>query len=307
MAKYLKKFNTHSEYEEYASSGSMIKPNVSYCNDDKDVYYNPFMTDAVSKINITETGRPVVILSAISGFSSVEIDGVKIEPIVSSYTFTTAGEHSIKYTFVDETKVSPFAFAQCNDITSITIPDNITSIGNAAFAGSSGLTSITIPDNITSISAYAFSNCVSLVKVNLPSELTHFEDGVFGYCTSLTSITIPNGITQIPYYAFQHCESLTNIIIPDNIITIIDTAFLECKRLLTLTIGSGITSIGGGAFYNCSGLTNITILATTPPTLGSQSFDNTNNCPIYVPSESVEAYKSATTWSTYASRIQAIQ
>ena len=83
-------------------------------------------------------------------------------------------------------------------------------------------------------------------------------------------------------------------------------AFYQCSGLTSIDIPSGVTSIGQGAFMNCSGLTSITVNAITPPTLGSAAFSNTNNCPIYVPSASVNAYMTATNWSTYANRIQAI-
>ena len=82
----------------------------------------------------------------------------------------------------------------------------------------------------------------------------------------------------------------------------------ECVGLTgQLIIPNGVTTIEDYAFYQCSSLTSITVNATTPPTLdGIDCFDSTNNCPIYVPEESADAYKTATNWSEYASRIQAI-
>lgn len=113
---------------------------------------------------------------------------------------------------------------------------------------------------------------------------------------------------QIPNYyldstgdRFPH---LVGIEIGNAITSIGDWAFLTCNGLTSCTIGSGVTSIGTEAFNGCSGLTSITVNATTPPELGSIAFYDTNNCPIYVPSGSVNAYQSA--WSDYASRIQAI-
>jgi len=96
-------------------------------------------------------------------------------------------------------------------------------------------------------------------------------------------VTIGNSVTTIKYSAFYGCSGLTSITIPNS-----------------------VTTIGNYVFGSCSGLTSVTIQATTPPTSGNNVFDDTNNCPIYVPSASVEAYKAATNWSTYASRIQAI-
>ena len=83
--------------------------------------------------------------------------------------------------------------------------------------------------------------------------------------------------------------------------------FMQCTSIVSVSIPNSVTNIGSNAFNACSGLQSITSLATTPPYLGYDAFyDITNNCPIYVPSESVEAYKTANNWSTYASRIQAI-
>ena len=169
-------------------------------------------------------------------------------------------------------------------ITSIDIPSGITTIGSHAFNYCNHLSSVTIPSSVMHINSYAFANCTSLSSITIPNSVINISNNVFEFCSSITSIDIPSGVTYIGSGAFQWCTSLTSINIP-----------------------SGVTSIGFYAFSNCSSLTSITINAVTPPTLSNtNAFNNTNNCPIYVPSESVETYKSATNWSTYASRIQAI-
>ena len=126
--------------------------------------------------------------------------------------------------------------------------------------------------------------------------------------TTLTKITMPNTLTKIGNYAFYSCTALTgNLVIPSSVTSIGREAFSGCSGLVSVEIPSGVTSIGNYAFEDCSKLTSITVSATTPPTLGGTScFDNTNNCNIYVPAESVETYKTATKWSSYASRIFAI-
>ena len=137
--------------------------------------------------------------------------------------------------------------------------------------------------------------------------VTSIVGSAFSHCTSLTSCTIGSGITSISNSAFYECSALTSINLPNSVSYIEDTAFAHCTSLTSCTIGSGITSIGNYAFNNCSSLTSVTVNSLTPPTLSEcYVFDNTNDCPIYVPSQSVSAYKSATNWSTYASRIQAI-
>lgn len=143
-------------------------------------------------------------------------------------------------------------------------------------------------------------------EVVIPSCVTSIGSEAFGFCSSLTSVTIPNSVTSIGNYDFRNCTALTSVTIPDGVTSIGNYAFSGCSGLTSVTIGSGVTSIGYRAFYGCSGLTSVTCLRETPPTLNSGSFTDTNN-PIYVPAASVDTYKRATGWSTYASRIQAIQ
>ena len=145
------------------------------------------------------------------------------------------------------------------------------------------LETVIIGDCVTSISSMAFLFCTSLTSIDIPSNVTSIGSYAFNKCSGLTSVAIGNGVTSIGNGAFGDCTSLTSIDIPSN-----------------------VTSIGEDAFYSCSNLTSVTVNATTPPTLGGGVFGSTNNCPIYVPSESVETYKSAHNWSNYASRIQAI-
>jgi len=138
--------------------------------------------------------------------------------------------------------------------------------------------------------------------------VTSIRDSAFRSCTGLTSITIPDSVTGIGNFAFYDCRSLTSINIPNSITNIGNYAFINCYSLTNIVIGNGVTSIGSQAFYSSNNLTSITILVTTPPTLANaNAFDNTNDCPIYVPAASVEAYKAATNWSSIASRIFAIQ
>lgn len=156
-------------------------------------------------------------------------------------------------------------------------------------------------------------NCVSAVVGSCVEVL---YDYAFQGCTSLVSVTLAETVRMISTGAFSGCTSLTNINLPNAVSgTLGDSAFKNCSSLTSITIPSGVTLIGNSAFQHCSSLTSVTCLATTPPTLrpftnnGTNyyyNFDDTNNCPIYVPSESVDAYKRKTGWTKYASRIQAI-
>jgi hypothetical protein len=203
------------------------------------------------------------------------------------------------------TTIRDWAFNSCG-ITSLTIPDSVTSIDWHAFQSCSNLASATIGSGLTSISAALFYNCRSLTSVTIPDTVTSINSSAFTYCTSLVSINIPNGVTSIASNAFYFCTSLTSVTIPDSVTEIDWNAFGGCSSLTSIEIPSGVTYIGDSAFTSCDSLTSITINATTPPTLGSDAFWGTNNCPIYVPCNSVAAYKAASGWSEYASRIQGI-
>lgn len=123
----------------------------------------------------------------------------------------------------------------------------------------------------------------------------------------ITSVTLSNNLTSISVGVFDWCTSLESVDVPDSVTNIMPAAFRHCESLTAATIGSGITTIGAEAFRTCRELTSLTIKATTPPTLAdSVVFESNDNCIFYVPSESVNTYKAAQYWSTYASRIQAI-
>ena len=157
------------------------------------------------------------------------------------------------------TSIGKFAFLSCSNLTSVTIPNSVTSIGYSAFEKCSSLTSITIPNSVTSIGGSAFEKCSSLTSITIPNSVTSIGGSAFYGCSSLTSITIPDGVTSISYHAFYSCSSLTSITIPDSVTSIGESAFSRCSNLTSVTIGNSVTSIGYSAFSGCSILTNITI------------------------------------------------
>ena len=170
----------------------------------------------------------------------------------------------------------------------------------------SAMTSAVIGDCVTSIGWYAFSGCSNLSSIEISSGVTTIGNSAFFDCSSLTSVNIPDSVTSIGGYAFSNCSSLTSVTIGSGVTNIYRLAFASCRSLISVTIPNNVTDIWDYAFNHCRSLTSITCLATTPPFLASNVFDDTNNCPIYVPAESVDAYKTATNWSRYASRITCV-
>ena len=151
------------------------------------------------------------------------------------------------------------AFYGCPSLTSVTIPNSVTSIGSRAFYDCTSLTSVTIPNSVTSIGYHAFTGCSSLTSITIPNSVTIIDDYAFYMCSSLTSITIPNSVTSIGDYTFSGCSSLTSITIPNSVTIIDNYAFYGCSSLTSITIPNSVTWIGSSTFYNCSNITSVTI------------------------------------------------
>ena len=161
---------------------------------------------------------------------------------------------------------------------------NVTSIGEAAFVNCSGLSSITIPESVTSIETYAFKLC-GFTSIAIPESVTSIGDGAFSYCSSLSSIIIsqnskltsigqdafdstpwygnqPNGVIYVGRVLYEYkgfMSANTSIEIREGTVSISPSAFSGCSGLISITIPESITSIQGGAFRGCNNLTSITI------------------------------------------------
>lgn len=189
MGKYIKKFDTHSDYEDFLETEDFIRPNVSYCVDNVEVHYNPIETRVVVKYNVTDITYSTHIAGNCENFAEMEVDGVVQSNVNGSYQFDSIGEHTIKYTLIDNTSIVVSSFQGCNNITKVTIPNSVTNIGNYAFHYCTGLIEVIIPDSITSIGNYAFQRCSSLTSVTIGNSVTSIGQNVFSQCYSLTSIT----------------------------------------------------------------------------------------------------------------------
>ena len=181
------------------------------------------------------------------------------------------------------------AFCECTTLTNVIIPNSVISIGFEAFGICTSLTNITIPNSVIEIGDYAFGSCESLTSVTIPDSVTSIGEDAFGCCTSLKEVHIGNSVRIIDGEAFFLCTSLTSVIIP-----------------------SSVTSIGGYAFGDCTSLTEVYCKSTTPPAADNHIlhyYDGNGiyeyiKCKIYVPRNSVDAYKAADGWSEYADYIE---
>ena len=166
-----------------------------------------------------------------------------------------------------------------SSLTSVTIPNSVTNIGQQAFSGCNSLTSVNIPNGVTSIGDYAFYSCYSLTSVSIGTSVTSIGYGAFYQCTSLTSVNIPNSVTNFGNAVFYLCRSLTSVNIP-NTITRISPGLFQRSGLTSVTIPNSVTSIGDYAFESCISLTSVSI-GTSVTNIGSDAFARSGLTAIY--------------------------
>ena len=172
------------------------------------------------------------------------------------------------------TSIGDRAFYTCTGLTEITIPEGVASIGDRAFAGyytfgdgtertvNMNLTSVSLPNSLTSIGGGAFQYCTKLESVVIPDGVTDIESGTFSGCESLQSISIPDSVTAIGGSAFSGCKSLKSIAIPDGVTRIDGFAFVACESLESVVIPGTVTEIGNVAFNNGDHIKDVYFLGT---------------------------------------------
>lgn len=170
-------------------------------------------------------------------------------------------------------------------LTSVTIPNSVTSIGNATFQGITGLTSVMIPESVTSIGSKAFYSCGSIASLTIPDSVTSIGDNAFYSCSGLALLTISKNVSNIGAYAFRDCTSLTTVKIPDAMTNIGANVFYACPCV---------------AYYDFTACTAVLTLENTSAFTGIPA-----DCEIRVPAALYDEWIAATNWATYADYIKA--
>ncbi len=181
-------------------------------------------------------------------------------------------EYKGDYAIKDGTRlIADDAFSYCESLTSVTIPNSMTNIGDSLFYGCTSLTKINVSEgnnNFSSIDGVLFNKkktkiiCYPPKKAGksytIPNSVTSIDKHAFSYCTSLTNITIGNSVTSIGESAFYNCEKLKTVKLGKNLKKIGDNAFFDCDSLTNITIPNSVTTIGYQAFRSC-GFKSVTI------------------------------------------------
>ena len=310
----------------------------------KDGKVSKIEASAVAKIDLAR--QEIKTLTGIGYFSNLEILNCKechelttvdlsnnLKVRIGDEMFYTCSKLSKIVLPNNILEIGESAFYGCSSLKNIDIPDKVTEIGYSAFRRCSSLMSINIPKEVTEIGRQAFGSCVSLTSINIPKRVTRLED-LFSNCSSLRSVTFEKG-SQLKYIfgglyssydgMFCNCEALTSIEIPASVEMIKGCIFNNCSSLRSVTFekGSQLKYMVEGVFCDCEALTSIEIPASVemidmyycinlaniycypsiPPILNDF---RCKNFVLYVPSQSLEAYKNSS-WSEYYSSIKTIQ
>ena len=236
------------------------------------------------------------------------------------------------------TAIPQYAFSGCSALVSIEIPESVKSIGVRAFESCTKLATVNIAEGVEKIDGRAFYKCNGLTNFVMPNSVTETGVFVFQSCENLAEVTISDNLTTLGAGILNRCAKLatikgknatedgkclivnnvlhafapvdvTSYSIPEGVTNIGNMMFIDNTNLTSVIIPSTVVRIEEQAFKNCSNLSSVTCNAVNPPVLGdTMCFDgNKSGRKIYVPSASVESYKSATNWTEYKNSIVAIQ
>ena len=238
----------------------------TYTHEGRTLYYR-LRTDTLTYETYAICSYPVLFPTAIETLW----EGYE-KPVGDVVIPSTVAYNGQSYPVLD---VGRCAFAYCDEITNVTVPEGVLRLGNATFY-----------------------ECPRLQSVELPQTIIEWETHTFQGDSALVSVNIPEGITTIPYRTFNRCVSLQSVNIPEGVTVIDIMAFCYCASLQSINIPEGVTSIGEWAFFDCKALTDITLACTTPPTAGEDTF-NSYDATIHVPDGTIDSYRQHDIWGRF--------
>ena len=241
--------------------------------------------------------------NAFSGCSS--LNAVRISDLAAWCNIDFCDEG--KYDYLSNPLVyANHLYLNGSKVMSLVIPDGVKEIKTGAFYGGSDITSVTIPNSVTSIGDNSFG-CCNLSSLTIPNSVTYLGWGSFKYNRDMKSVAIPNSVTYIGGWAFWKCNALASVTIPNSVTEIFESTFKDCSGLTSVTIPNSVTSIGSSAFSGCSSLKTVISEIETPFDINSNSvFPNEvlSSAKLIVPGGKKSAYQSTEGWKQFQKIIE---
>jgi hypothetical protein len=258
-------------------------------------------------------------------------DAAKVKDIGTTFSQNNNIIHFNEFEkFTGVTSLGMNCFYNCKKLENITLPESLQNVSKNIFWGCANLKSIIIPNRLSSISETMFHDCINIESIVFGSESQVKSIGkrAFSNCVNLKDIILPPLVTELGGDAFSYCSNITLVVLTDDIPSLGDNCFVGCRALRWVNIPAKVTSlgkncfaycksienplvipstilqIGENAFWECSSVPYFKFMSVVPPSITGPNAFNLTKSNIYVPDESVEAYKSATNWAAYADRIK---
>ena len=188
MPKYLKSFETHSQYVAFTQTEDFILPNICYCEDQTDVvHYNDIETRIIATFNLQSAKNTSIYylddynpVPGVNMFSDIEIDGVSVniadlDTAQGMYNLSS-GQHTVAYTLINSSEIPHDAFNYCTDINTVSIPEGVITINSGAFNNCTSLVTVTLPSSIEDIRSCSFSGCENLNQTSAQAIIDINED-----------------------------------------------------------------------------------------------------------------------------------
>ena len=291
------------------------------------LYYNFLEED---NVEVTHPYIPVVPVENVASNTKKKSHAISADDYYNLTNLVIPSTVTYEGKVYNVTRIGFDAFNQCDKLTFVDIPSSVKTIGVGAFYFCSSLTSITLKEGLEHIEWNAFDDCRSLENITFPNSLktignyafsntlwykNHPNGAVYagnvfykykGDIPQNTSFVIKEGTVSISPYAFvkenyHEDYSLVSVSIPNSVEVIGEGAFYRCRALTSIVIPDGVTTIETLAFHYCKALKSVTCEAVNPPALSGSVFLSTPiaDATLYVPAESIEAYKTATEWKDF--------
>lgn len=171
-------------------------------------------------------------------------------------------------------RINDQAFYKCENLTSVSIPNSVTSIGKQAFYACKKLVSVSLPAGIQTIEEESFSQCIALKTIQIPSGVTSIGKSAFRGCEGLTKVLLPESIISLGQWSFQGCKSLQSVILPNSLQSMEDACFGACESLTNIAVPDSVREFGDGMFIGCSKL----ISAKLPSALTYVAWETFRDC-----------------------------